>query len=113
MDKLDMQSKDIVNENIEKISKLFPNVIVESEAGKSIDFDLLKQELSKEIIEGNKEKYQLTWPGKKDAIINVNTSINKTLRLIKEKSINYEDTHNIYIEGDNLDVLKILQKQKT
>lgn len=110
MDKLDMQSKDIVNENIEKISELFPNVIVESEKGKSIDFELLKQELSKEIIEGNKEKYQLTWPGKKEAIVNANTPCNKTLRPVKEKSVDFENTQNIYIEGDNLEVLKILQE---
>ncbi|MBR3613942.1 MAG: site-specific DNA-methyltransferase [Clostridia bacterium] len=110
MNKLDMESKDIVNENIEKISKLFPNVIVESEKGKSIDFDLLKQELSKEIIEGNKEKYQLTWPGKKEAILNANTPCNKTLRPLKEKSVDFENTQNIYIEGDNLEVLKILQE---
>ena len=64
MNKLDMESKNIVNENIQKISELFPNVIVESNDGKTIDFDLLKQELSKNIIEGVKEKYQLTWPGK-------------------------------------------------
>lgn len=110
MNKLDMESKDIVNENIEKISKLFPNVIVESEKGKSIDFELLKQELSKEIVEGNKEKYQLTWPGKKEAIVNANTPCNKTLRPVKEKSVNFEDTKNIYIEGDNLEALKILQE---
>ena len=110
MNKLDMGSKDIVNENIEKISELFPGVIVESENGKSIDFDLLKQELSKEIIEGNKEKYQLTWPGKKEAILNANTPCNKTLRPIKEKSIDFDNTENIYIEGDNLDGLKILQE---
>lgn len=110
MNKLDMESKDIVNENIEKISELFPNVIVESEKGKSIDFDLLKQELSKEIVEGNKEKYQLTWPGKKEAILNANTPCNKTLRPVKEKSVDFENTKNIYIEGDNLEVLKILQE---
>lgn len=110
MNKLDMESKDIVNENIEKISKIFPNVIVESERGKSIDFELLKQELSKEIVEGNKEKYQLTWPGKKEAIVNANTHTNKTLRPIKEKSVDFENTENIYIEGDNLEVLKILQE---
>lgn len=110
MNKLDMESKDIVNENIEKISELFPNVIVESEKGKAIDFDLLKQELSKEIVEGNKEKYQLTWPGKKEAIINANTPCNKTLRPVKEKSVDFENTQNIYIEGDNLEVLKILQE---
>lgn len=110
MNKLDMQSKDIVSENIENISKLFPNVIVESEKGKSIDFELLKQELSKEIIEGNKEKYQLTWPGKREAIVNANTPCNKTLRPVKEKSIDFENTKNIYIEGDNLEALKILQE---
>ena len=110
MNKLDMESKDIVNENIEKIAELFPNVIVESENGKSIDFDLLKQELSKEIVEGNKEKYQLTWPGKKEAIVNANTPCNKTLRPLKEKSVDFENTKNIYIEGDNLEVLKILQE---
>jgi len=110
MNKLDMKSKDIVNENIEKISELFPNVIVESEKGKSIDFDLLKQELSKEIVEGNKEKYQLTWPGKKEAILNANTPCNKTLRPVKEKSVDFENTKNIYIEGDNLEALKILQE---
>ena len=110
MYKLDMESKDIVNENIEKISELFPNVIVESEKGKSIDFDLLKQELSKEIVEGNKEKYQLTWPGKKESIVNANTPCNKTLRPLKEKSVDFENTQNIYIEGDNLEALKILQE---
>lgn len=109
MNKLDMQSKDIVNENIEKISELFPNVIIESEMGKLIDFDLLKQELSKELIEGNKEKYQLTWPGKKEAIVNANTQCNKTLRPLKGKSVKFDETKNVYIEGDNLDVLKLLQ----
>ena len=65
MNKIDMESKNIVNENIQKISELFPNVIVESNDGKTIDFDLLRQELSNDIVEGVKEKYQLTWPGKK------------------------------------------------
>ena len=110
LNKLDMESKDIINENVEKIGNLFPNVIVESEKGKSIDFELLKQELSKEIVEGNKEKYQLTWPGKKEAIVNANTPCNKTLRPVKERSIDFENTQNIYIEGDNLDALKILQE---
>lgn len=110
MNKLDMESKDIVNENIQKISELFPNVIVESNDGKTIDFDLLKQELSKDIIEGIKEKYQLTWPGKKEAIVNANTPSKSTLRLVKEKSVDFDNTQNIYIEGDNLEVLKILQE---
>ena len=110
MNKLNMESIDIVNENIEKIGNIFPNVIVESEKGKSIDFDLLKQELSKEIVEGNKEKYQLTWPGKKEAILNANTPTTKTLRPLKEKSVDFDNTQNIYIEGDNLETLKILQQ---
>lgn len=110
MDKLDMKSLDIVDENIEKIGNIFPNVIVESEKGKTIDFELLKQELSKEIIEGNKEKYQLTWPGKKEAILTANTPSKKTLRPVKEKSVDFDNTENIYIEGDNLEALKILQE---
>lgn len=110
MNKLDMQSIDIVDENIERISELFPNVIVESTNGKAIDFELLKQELSKEIVDGAKEKYQLTWPGKKEAIVNANTPSKNTLRPIKEKSVDFDNTKNIYIEGDNLEVLKILQE---
>lgn len=110
MNKLDMQSTNIVDENIEKIYKLFPNVIVETSKGKTIDFDLLKQELSKEVVEGSKEKYQLTWPGKKEAIVNANTPSKNTLRPIKEKSVDFDNTKNIYIEGDNLEVLKILQE---
>lgn len=110
MNKLDMQSIDIVDENIERISELFPNVIVESANGKTIDFDLLKQELNKEIVEGAKEKYQLTWPGKKEAIVNANTPSKNTLRPIREKSVDFDNTENIYIEGDNLEALKILQE---
>ena len=110
MNKLDMESKNIVNENIQKVSELFPNVIVESNDGKTIDFELLKQELSKDIVEGIKEKYQLTWPGKKEAIVNANTPSKNTLRPVKEKSVDFDNTQNIYIEGDNLEVLKILQE---
>lgn len=115
MDKLKMKSKDMTNENIETIEKLFPNVITEirDEKGnitKSIDFELLKQELSEEIVEGSKERYQLTWPGKKEAIVTANTPINKTLRPVVEDSLNWEATENLYIEGDNLEVLKLLQE---
>lgn len=110
MDKLDMESVDIVDENIEKIGNLFPDVVVESEKGKAIDFDLLKQELSKDIVEGNKEKYQLTWPGKKEAILIANTPTKNTLRPLREKSVDFDNTQNIYIEGDNLEALKILQE---
>ena len=104
--KLDMESKNIVNDNINKIGKLFPNVIKEGK----IDFDKLKQELSNEILDNTKEKYQLTWPGKNEAIIKVNSQIQKTLRPIKKDSINFNKTKNIYIEGDNFEALKILQE---
>ncbi|NLV76852.1 MAG: site-specific DNA-methyltransferase, partial [Tissierellia bacterium] len=115
MDKLKMKSRDLTKENIEKIAELFPNVVTEikDEKGnvtKAIDFELLQQELSDEIVEGNKERYQLTWPGKKEAIVTANTPIDKTLRPVKEDSLNWETTENLYIEGDNLEVLKLLQE---
>ena len=110
MNKLDMESVNVVDENIKKIGKLFPNVVVESEKGKSIDFDLLKQELSNVIVDENKERYQLTWPGKKEAILTANTPTNKTLRPARQKSVDFDNTQNIYIEGDNLEALKILQE---
>ena len=110
MDKLDMESKNIVSSNIKKIKELFPNVITEDNGKEIINFDALKQELSDVIIDEKKEKYQLTWPGKKQAIVNANSPINKTLRPLKNKSVNFDSTKNIYIEGDNLDVLKLLQE---
>ena len=106
MNKLDMESKDIIDSNIEKLKELFPSCVQEDK----IDFDMLKQELSSVVIDDKKEKYQLTWPGKKEAIVLSNQRINKTLRPIKEKSVNFDNTENIYIEGDNLEVLKILQE---
>lgn len=106
MNKLDMQSQDIVNKNIENISKLFPNCVIEGK----IDFEALRQELSKDLIDDKKEKYQLTWVGKQKSIINANTPTNKTLIPVKEKSVDFDNTKNIYIEGDNLEVLKILQE---
>ena len=109
MDKLDMKSKNIVSSNIEKIKELFPNVITEDGEKEVINFDALKQELSEVIIDEKKEKYQLTWPGKKQAVVNANMPINKTLRPNKGKSSDFETTQNIYIEGDNLDALKLLQ----
>ena len=101
-----MKSKDIISDNIDKISELFPNCISEGK----INFEMLKQELSKDIIEDGKEKYQLTWVGKRESIVNANTPTEKTLRPVKEKSVDFDDTKNIYIEGDNLEVLKILQE---
>lgn len=110
-----MKSVDLTQRNIEKIAELFPNVITEvrDENGKlkrAVDFDLLKQELSDILVEGDKERYQLTWPGKKQAILNANTPIDKTLRPVKEDSVNWDTTQNLYIEGDNLEVLKLLQE---
>lgn len=110
MDKLDMKSVSVIDKNIEKIGELFPNVVKESENGLSIDFDVLKQELSEVIVDGNKEKYQLTWPGKKEAILNANTPTSNTLRPLKDKSVNFDTTENIYIEGDNFEALRILQE---
>lgn len=108
MNKLDLESKKLVSDNISKIKELFPNVVTEGENGLVIDFDLLKHELSSDIVEGVKERYQLTWPGKKEAINNANTPTNKTLRPLKDKSVDFDKTNNIYIEGDNLEVLKVL-----
>ena len=110
MDKLDMESKNLVLSNIEKIKELFPNVITEYNGKEAINFDALKQELSEVLIDEKKEKYQLTWPGKKESIVNSNTPTKNSLRPIKEKSIDFDKTKNIYIEGDNLEALKILQE---
>lgn len=109
-DKLDLQSKDITSLNIEKIAALFPNCVTETAEGKKIDFDLLKQELSTEIVEGNKERYRLEWPGKREAIVTANIPTTKTLRPVREDSVDFDATENIYIEGDNLEVLKLLQE---
>ena len=108
--KLDLKTKNIVSDNILFIENRFPNCIIESGKGKSIDFELLKQELSNDIVDDGKEKYQLTWSGKRDAIVNANTPTTKTLRPIREKSVDFDNTNNIYIEGDNLEALKILQE---
>ena len=110
MDILDMETKNIVSNNIEKIKEIFPKVITEDNGQRVINFELLKQELSDVIIDEKKEKYQLTWPGKKACIWNANNPTNSTLRPVISKSTNYYDTKNIYIEGDNLEVLKILQE---
>ena len=103
--RLDMRTSDIVSSNIEKIGNLFPNVVKEGK----IDFNALKEELSNDIIDSKKEKYQLTWTGKKKAIIEANKLITNTLIPQNEKTFN-NNTKNIYIEGDNLEVLKILQE---
>lgn len=109
-DKLDMQSPDLVQQNIEKLAELFPNCVTESATGKAIDFDLLKQELNHAVVEGNKERYRLEWPGKREAIVTANLPTTKTLRPVREDSVDFDNTENIYIEGDNLEVLKLLQE---
>lgn len=110
IDKLDLQTPDLVNENFEKLANLFPNCVTESADGKAIDFDLLKQELSHAVIEGNRERYRLEWPGKREAIVTANLPTTKTLRPVREDSVDFDNTENLYIEGDNLEVLKILQE---
>ena len=115
MDKLDMKTPDITSMNIEKIWQLFPNVITEKKdenwkITKAIDFELLKQQLSKEIVEDCEERYTLNWPWKKASLLKANTPINKTLRPCREDSVNFDITENLYIEWDNFEVLKILQE---
>ena len=115
MDKLKMHSVNKVDENVAKIGKLFPNCVTErmNETGEveyAIDFDILKQELSSVVVEGNEERYQFTWPDKKKSILLANAPIAKTLRPCREESVDFDTTENLYIEGDNLDVLKLLQE---
>ena len=110
IEKLDMQSPDLVNENFEKLAELFPNCITETAEGKAIDFDLLKQELNYAVVDGTKERYRLEWPGKREAIVTANLPTTKTLRPVREDSVDFDNTENIYIEGDNLEVLKLLQE---
>lgn len=115
MEHLNMQSMDKVAANVAKIRKLFPNCVTEriNKEGKlehAIDFDMLKQELSDHVVEGLQERYQFTWPDKRRAILAANAPINKTLRPCREESVDFDNTENLYIEGDNLEVLKLLQE---
>lgn len=115
MDKLKMRSRDVISDNILYIAERFPNVITETvgEDGnvvRSIDFEKLHQELTTDTVEGNEERYQFTWPGKRDAVRLANAPIDKTLRPCREESVDFDNTQNLYIEGDNLDVLKLLQE---
>ena len=109
-----LESKDITDENIKKILELFPNVATEAkdengELRTAIDFEKLKQELSKDVVDGE-ECYDFTWVGKKEAMVEANRPIRKTLRPDRDSSVDWENTENIYIEGDNLDALKLLQE---
>lgn len=115
MDKLKMQTTDGVQDNISRIAELFPECITEvnNQMGgvkRSIDFDKLRQLLSSDIVEGNEERYQFTWPNKRKAILAANAPISATLRPCPEESVDFDTTQNLYIEGDNLDVLKCLKE---
>lgn len=115
MEKLKMHSMNNVDANVAKIAALFPNCVTEriNEEGileKVVDFDMLKQELSYVVVEGNEERYQFTWPDKKKSILTANAPINDTLRPCRDESVDFDTTENLYIEGDNLAVLKLLQE---
>ncbi len=113
-DKLDMKSMNITQENIRKIQALFPNVVtevmVDGKVQLAVDFDALREELSTVIVEGKQERYQFTWPEKSKAKLLAAKQITSTLRPCVEESVNFDTTQNLYIEGDNLDVLKLLQE---
>ncbi|MDX2246509.1 MAG: site-specific DNA-methyltransferase [Bacteroidia bacterium] len=109
-EKLDLQSPDLVNANVEKLATLFPHCVTETAEGKAIDFDLLRQELSHQVVEGAKERYRLEWPGKREAIVTANLPTTNTLRPVRADSVDFDNTQNLYIEGDNLEVLKLLQE---
>ena len=114
MDKMRMESVDMTAQNIEKIEALFPNCMTEAKDAdgklkKAINFEMLKQMLSPDVLDGD-EAYEFTWVGKKASIVEANRPIYKTLRPCKEESVNWDNTENLYIEGDNLEVLKLLQE---
>ena len=115
MEKLRMQSHDVIGSNTQKIAQLFPNCVTErlGKDGKpelAIDFEKLQAELSNEVITEGEERYQFTWPDKRAAVRLANTPTTMTLRPCREESVDFDNTQNLYIEGDNLDVLKVLRE---
>ena len=108
------------DENFKKLAEMFPNAVTETITGydengkaiieRAIDKDVLMQEISCKVVDGNEERYQFTWPDKKKSVLLANAPINKTLRPCREESVDFDNTENFYIEGDNLEVLKLLQK---
>ena len=115
MEKLKMQTANIADENYRKLAELFPNAVTEAidengEVVRAIDKDVLMQEISCKVVDGNEERYQFTWPDKKKSVLLANAPINKTLRPCREESVDFDTTENLYIEGDNLEVLKLLQE---
>jgi adenine-specific DNA-methyltransferase len=115
MEKLRTHSPSLAERNTDKIAELFPGVITESRdpdgrLTRVVDFDLLRQELSGEVVEGPRERYQLDWPGKREALFTANAPVAKTLRPARDASVGFDSTRNLFIEGDNLDALKLLQE---
>ena len=118
-DKLKMQTENLADKNFEMLSKMFPNALTETITGyddgkpiveRAIDADVLRQEISCKVVEGKDERYQFTWPNKKKAVLLANTPIDKTLRPCRKESVDFDNTENLYIEGDNLEVLKLLHE---
>ena len=115
MDKLRMQTANKADENFRKLAEMFPNAVTETinengEVVRAIDKDVLMQEINTKVVDGKEERYQFTWPDKKKSVLLANAPINKTLRPCREESVNFDTTENLYIEGDNLEVLKLLQE---
>src|SRR5699024_2938763 len=121
MDKLKMQTANKADENFKKLAAMFPNAVTETidengEVVRAIDKDVLMQEISCKVVDGNEERYQFTWPDKKKSVLLANAPINKTLRPCREESVGKDgtpggfDSENLYIDGDNLGVLKLLQE---
>ena len=115
MDKLRMQTANKADENFRKLAAMFPNAVTETinengEVVRAIDKDVLMQEISCTVVDGKEERYQFTWPDKKKSVLLANAPINKTLRPCREESVDFDTTENLYIEGDNLEVLKLLQE---
>ena len=115
MDKLKMQTVNKADENFKKLAEMFPNAVTETidekgEVVRAIDKDVLMQEISCKVVDGNEERYQFTWPDKKKSVLLANAPINKTLRPCRDESVDFDNTENLYIEGDNLEVLKLLQE---
>lgn len=115
MEKLKMQTANKADENFKRLAEMFPNAVTEAkdengEVVRAIDKDVLMQEINTKVVDGNEERYQFTWPDKKKSVLLANAPINKTLRPCREESVDFDNTENLYIEGDNLEVLKLLQE---
>ena len=115
MDKLKMQTANKADENFKKLAAMFPNAVTDTidengEVVRAIDKDVLMQEINTRVVDGNEERYQFTWPDKKKSVLLANAPISKTLRPCREESVDFDNTENLYIEGDNLEVLKLLQE---